>query len=394
MDCGDWGLLCVLISSLLQVVSESSPWDKLKVLAALGGVAFGFWKWWYAAERNMHKRLGEYLSKNNRRLLSAQDYILDALERPNLGGSATASLFAVPPLRRVLSRKGWETIGSNEPAEITVRKDLRQAVEKLDNQIQVSRGLVDNYRRQLSGAYVLQGAISSAIAREAWTLHARLQHEVEALTWFREALRIPGFANDIRIRRLEAHQLRKLGHANQALTAYDQIETLSVNLVDERDRDLLLADCQRWRAAIMQALRLYQFEQTGNGPQGTQTARNLMQQPANGNGAPGALDLRAQYSPFRAWDAVDQGDMHYLTAFLNFKLGNASLEQQQLDDAELQYQLALQSTHGLSRFASRKLWKLRQASKRGIQRVTQAKSRQWYDRTWLLPPPTPIDDAN
>lgn len=394
MECGDWGPACEIISWGFHEVAQSSNWDKLKVLAALGGLAFGIWRWWYAAERNRHTILKHYLDHEDARLASANAYVLDALERPKLkGGGAAEPLFAVAPLRKVLKQQYWHAIGSSDVVDKEVSRDLKKAIGQLDERIEVSLEVMDNLHQQLAGAHILQGAISSAIANETWVKKFRVQHDIEALESFRLALQVPGSANCLTARRLEAHQLRKLGHLTEALDAYARIEALAANLPNQRNRDLVIADARRWRAALEQSRRLNDSLQAGVGPQGIWNARYLMAQ-TDGGQPPGALDIRARYAPFNGWEAIDQGDMHYLTAFLNAKLGARVLARAQLDKAKGQYQTVLRSTRGFGRLASRKLWKLRQAAKLGKQRVENAGRYEQYDITWLLPPATPLDDQS
>ncbi len=391
MECGEWGLLCVLLGGVLELIAESSHWDALKAIGALGGLAFGIWRWWYAAERNMHKRLQEYLAKSDRRLANAQEYILEAVERPGLGGSAVSPVFAIAPLRRVLRSRRWQEIGSNGPIENDVRRNLNDAATELERRIAVSRNLVDNYRRQLASSHVIQGALSSAIATAAWAPKSRVQHDIDALNSFRAALQIPGYSDQLSTKRLEAHQLRRLGHAAEALVAYELIEQRANALADERERDLLIADCRRWRAAIIQSEKLHQFDNGQVASPRSFIARKLLKRADETVSPAGALDIRKDYLPFHGWDALDHGDMLYLTAFVDHKLEHGVLEASRLQEARLQYEHVLFTTRGLGRIANRKIWKLRTAAKRGCDRIKSAEKYGHYDLNWLLPPPTPVD---
>lgn len=393
MECGEWGLLCALLGGLLDFLAASSRWDAVKAIAALGGLAFGVWRWWYAAERNMHKRLQEYLAKSDRRLFDAQAYILDAIERPNLGGSARSPIFALAPLRRVLRVKRWQEIGSNRPLENEIRQNLNSAAVELERRIAVSRGLVDNYRRQLAGSHVIHGALSSAIANEAWAAQNRVQHDIHALNSFRSALQIPGYSDSLSVKRLEAHQLRRLGHLQEALLAYEAIEQSANSISDEKERDLVIADAKRWRAALIQSDSLHRYHLGVDNSPASVRAKRLLKRADNPAAAPGAVDIREAYLPFHEWDAIDHGDMLYLNAYVAHKLRFAVLAAQCLSDAKLQYEHVLLTTRGLGRIASRKLWKLRAAAKRGCERVRAAERHGRYDLNWLLPPPTPVDDS-
>lgn len=377
-------------------LSDFMPWlteklrNNIQGLAGLLGVSFGFYRWWRSNERNMHRNLRRYLERNDRRLDTAQNYILNALEKPDLGHNQTNSLFATPELRKVLARAQWEKIGANAKLEEQIASELNAAIATLENHISVAHKTLGSYRKQLAGAHLLRGAISSTIAAEAWTSKSRVRHDDDALQSFRNARQVPGFETSLISLQFEAHQLRKLGHIASASALYLEVERAASKIEDSKERAFAIANAKRWRAAIQQSQTLAAFRANNTGPQGSLVARQLMARTSK-NSAPGALDLRRPFGPFESWDAIDQGDFHYLTAYLNHKLGFTRLERRQLDRAELNYKLALRYCGSAGWLFSRRLWKLRSTARRGVERVALASKHCQYQEKWLVPPPYPID---
>lgn len=339
----------------------------------------------------MHRRVSEYIARQDQRLTNAQSYVLTALDRPGMSsGGATAPLFGSRDLRRVLTRNDWHVVGSNQPVEETARTDLRNASSELQKRIEFADKLLHSYRKQLASSHMLQGAIAAAIAREAWSPHRKHQFDAEALGHFQNAIQIPGFSSSVVGKQLAAHQLRKLGHAQSALLEYEAVERLAATIENVRERDLLIADCKRWRAAIIQAQTLHNFTQNGNGPQGASNALSLLRRPPAGDD-PGALNLLASYEPYRGWEAIDYSDTLYLAAYICHKRQFYALRDSYLEKSATGYKLVLRETSGLGKFASRRAWKLRAAAREGGKRVKLARESQSFNEKWLLPPAQPVE---
>jgi hypothetical protein len=101
---------------------------------------------------------------------------------------------------------------------------------------------------------------------------------------------------------------------------------------------------------------------------------------------PGALPLRAPHGkPFLDWDAIEQGDMLYLSAFIYKQLGFGKREQRQLQDAHTSYKAVLSQTPARRWFVGGTTRQLRSAAASGLCRVEEAQKNSTYDVAWLLP---------
>jgi hypothetical protein len=261
-------------------------------------------------------------------------------------------------------------------------------------------------RDQRASAYILKGAIASARAADARSEPLSAELDKTALDDFRLALQVPG-KHQVEAKEYEAHQLRKLGNQREAERAYTELEALANSMSDGQARDLVRARARRWLASIAQAQAWEEYKKGIKPRAASKHANRLMtgersaSSDADGNGRidpAAALPLRALYGrPFQNWDAIEQGEMHYLSAFIYHNLGWGRKERRQLDAAETSYQSILSQTPPSRWFAVGSTKRLRLAARAGLDRVNRAQSNSDYDRVWLLPrskdsqrPPSPI----
>jgi tetratricopeptide (TPR) repeat protein len=329
----------------------------------LAGFSFGVWRWWYYRERVLHKRLQEYLAEQDRRLEGARSYVLEAIFRPGPKRRFFADpLFVVAPLRSLLRRRGWDTLLGMGNAETVADRKLRYALGRIERRVEAGTAALAALRRQMAAAHVLKGAIACARAERSAVQRAELDDR--ALTEFRTAQQVIEHEHDLQAKEYEAHQLRKLGHLREALAAYEQLEEFALSIPDQRKRDLILAKSKRHRAEIVQAQAIDDCRRGLKSTRGSGVARDLVNQMGEG-----ALDLRAPHGPFHDWDGIEQGELHYLSAFVYHNLGANLQEPAQLARAETAYKTVLDRLPSSRVFGSSSVKRLRAAAQGGLERV-------------------------
>jgi hypothetical protein len=401
MNCGSGDFACWLLSLIAEHGGEAShalkwlPWmqdavrEHIQAIIGLAGLSFGIWKWWYFREQVLHKRLAEYLESEDHRLTQARHEVLEAINRPGPRRSFAEPLFAVKPLQKVLRKKNWDRVVGAPGIEIGAEKQLAAALKTLTRRLEVAREQLDQLHAQQATAYLMRGAIASARAGEALYNGSAVRLDRKALNEFRSLLQVPGHEDDIEAREYEAHQLRRLGLHQQALDAYQQVEEIAQTIdTDTKLRDLTVARSKRWRAALVQAKAWQDFEAGARQGAGSGTAYDLLK--ANEDSA---LKLRNRHGPFLAgWDAIEQGDLHYLTAFVAQNLSFSTAARVHLGLAETAYQSVITATHPLAPIFSRGARRLEATAQSAMKRIRRAQaSPDDYDRDWLLPSIRPLE---
>lgn len=403
MDCGVASdFLCRFSAGLLQPSIDMSQWfgalrdtwantselfwrivefllAHSEKIFGLAGFSFGVWRWWYTRERVLHKRLLEYLSEQDERLRDARSYVLDAIHRPGPKQQFADPLFAVRPLRRLLRQRRWDALFDFRRIEANAERNLDKALVEIEHRLAIAVGALTSLRAQMASAYLLKGAIASARASERRGTSERIDLDDKALIHFRTVLQVHDYERDVQAKEYEAHQLRKLGHWTEARIAYEQLEGLTAWIPDERTRDLILARGKRYCAQIAQAQTLWDHAKGLRETSISQVSHGLMMS------STGALAKRAPYSPFRAWEAIEQGECHYVGAFVCHHYRAVAQEPVQLSLAETTYKNVLNQTP-LRWFMSRGAKRLRVAATAGLERVQRAQIGADYDTAWLLPP--------
>jgi hypothetical protein len=348
-------------------------------LIALAGVAFGAWRWWRYREQILHKRLDEYLRESDGRLADGQAYVLEAIQRPGPGRPFKLPLFASLQLRSVLREHRWNTLAVAANVAGSADWQLRSAMDKIRDQLETMEQTASSLHRQLATAYILRGAIASSTPLRLWTDDA--SRNAFALTSFRAALQIPGHESDVVAKELEAHQLRKLGQWQAALIAYQEFEKFAATITDYRTQRLSVVRAKRYQAEILQAQTCTKLPDGTYEFAGTLGAYNLLASPNQ----PSALNMRSPLGPFQGWDALEQGDIHYLTAFVSRNLGFPLVIRTQLDDAETAYERVLDELPKRRWFLSGGKRRLRTKAIGGLARLKEARKRDQYDAGWLMP---------
>lgn len=330
-------------------------------IIGLFGAAFGAWKWWLYHDRVLHKRLEEYIGARDARLRDVRDKALGAIQRPAPGQALVAPSFVNSDLKAVLRESRWDNSAVAPTVLMSADWQLGKAITSIADKLKIAEREAESLRQELCTAYSLRGAVASA--RPGGEAH------LDALTHFRNALSLPGHANDIQIKELEAHQLRKLGHFEAAEEAYELVIELARNLPSERDRDIVVARAKRYLAEI-EARPFNAFLRMRAGLEGSQHA-------------PGPIVLLDRCQPLSSWEWVEKGDMHYFTALLARELSFNVVESQNLNDADLAYEAALRAIRKKRWEIGKSTSRLRKRIRDGRQRVVEARTHKRYDRAWL-----------
>jgi hypothetical protein len=356
-----WSGLSALFWRLLELTGAHA-----EKLFGLAGFSFGVWRWWYTRERILHKRLQEYLSEQDARLNQARSYVLDALYRPGPKRQFAEPLFAVKPLRRLLRRRRWDSFFDLRRIESSAEHSLDRALGDIQRRYEVAISALTSLRAQMASAYMLQGAIASARAAQRRDPIQRIEWDDRALTHFRTVMQVHDYDRDVQAKEYEAHQLRKLGHLEEADAAYKELEAVAAWVSDDKRRNLITARAQRYRAQIAQAMA----------PGGSDSARGLIVE---------ARRLRSLSGPYSDWEGIEQGDMHYVEAYIRSRLGHGQIEEWQLSQAATAYNGVVSRTPISRWFVRSAAKRLRAAAQAGLGRVSKARDGN-YDTAWLLPP--------
>ena len=418
MDCGTSDFACRALVWLREFEIDLTQWDALlrqvwpsasdalrriveflvansEKIFGVAGFSFGVWRWWYYRESVLHKRLQEYLAEQEKRLHQARSYVLEAILRPGPTRRFAEPLFAVKPLRTLLRRRGWRLFFGIRSIEFGADRLLRKALRKIKSQLATAQSTMTSLHDQNASAHILRGAIASARAGDATSEQRSATLDKKALDDFRFALQVPG-KHLIETKEYEAHQLRRLGHLREAEEAYRDLDALVRRMMPAGEaRDLIRARARRWLASIAQAHACDDLRRGLKSTAGSTYAYRLMTGQRNASDdtddagridATGALPLRAPHGrPFQNWDAIEQGDMLYLSAFICCNLGFARRERKLLQAAETSYSGVLNQTPSSRWFVGGSTKRLRAAAQAGLARVSEAQRDSKYDAAWLLP---------
>jgi len=335
--------------------------DYGQAIIGLLGFSFGVWRWWLYHERVLHKRLDSYIKARDSRLKDVREKALGALQRPAPGQALIAPSFVDRDLKAVLRESRWDNSAVAPSVLSSAEWQLAKAVTSISNKLQIAEREAVSLRQELCTAYSLRGAVASA--------RSGAEAHLDALSHFRTALSLPGHANDIQIKELEAHQLRKLGHYDAAQDAYEMVIGLARNLPSERDRDIVTARAKRYLAELEES---------------PWTAYVKMSADLEGRQhAPGPIALLDRWQPLSSWELIEKGDMHFLTAYLASLYRWPNPEREHLQQAEAAYEAALLNVRNKRWEIGKSTSRLRKRIRDGRQRVAEARTEKRYDRAWL-----------
>ena len=362
--------IAVVIFALLKEHGEK--------LIALAGFVFGVWRWWKYREHILHKRLEEYLKESDKRLRNGQDDVLAALYRPGPSRAFLDPLFIPSELRSVLRERDWDKRSIAATVERSADIQLSKAVKKIERRLVTARENMQSLHQQLATAHVLKGAIASASASRV--LSDSMQSNASALTSFKTALQVPEQERNIAAKEYESHQLRKLGHFNEALDAYEDMAEFAESIDDQRKKALTIARAKRYRAEIFQA-QASEIQQDGSRLFfETTLAYNLLSYTIGDS----ALKIRHRFAPFQDWDLIEQADIHYVTAFVSKNLDRTKIASENLDQSGTCYESVITGLPRNRLWTPRRVRRLRAAAAAGKKRVNDAQQGT-YDVKWLFP---------
>ena len=321
--------------------------SQLKELIAIFSFAFAIWRWWRYRESVLHRRLAEYLAEQDRRLSFARDDMLQAIFRPGRRRTFNEPLFAAKSLRNVLRQRRWDALFDFRSIDKSAEHNLDRALGEIDRRLGLAVAALTSLRSQMASAHMLKGAIAAARASAVRDGPQQVDLDNRALIEFRTVLQVHDYERDAQAKEFEAHQLRKLGHLAEADAAYEQLEALTAWISDDRARNLTLARAKRQRAQIAQA-------QTAGG---SDDAKTLIVE---------GIGLRGQYGPYRDWEGIEQGDTHYVEAYIRRRLGHARIEREQLGLAASAYSHILSQTPRSRWFKVSRTERLRAAAQAGL----------------------------
>jgi hypothetical protein len=193
-------------------------------------------------------------------------------------------------------------------------------------------------------------------------------------------LQIPGHHSDLTAKELEAHQLRKLGHLDDALEAYQVLEETASTIEDQRAQTIIIARAKRYQAEIIQGRSAALNEDGTQRLRRCDTAFNLVSS-SIGNSA---LDIRRRFAPYQGWDLLEEGDINYLVALISNVADFRNREADHLRNARTAYQrIIAESPRRRGAWRPDKTLRLRKAAEEGLARVLRAENKE-YDSAWLI----------
>lgn len=89
------------------------------------------------------------------------------------------------------------------------------------------------------------------------------------------------------------------------------------------------------------------------------------------------------YAPYQWWDAIEQAEIHYVAAYIGWRLNKKLIEAGQLSSAEYLYRDVLSKLPKRLIFVRAASRALRAEAQAGLDRVTLARTGK-YDSNWLM----------
>lgn len=340
-------------------------------LIALLSFSFGVWRWWRYRERILHKRLEEYIEESDARLAPASARAMEAILRPGRTAALPQPAFAIE-LGDILEANGWRSFWRLGTVERQAERQLGRAVRGIRNRQRLARKAAQSLLAQQACAHLLAGAVAASRARRTEDPSRAAVYDHAALREFQKVLQFAGYHRDVVAKECEAFQLLRLRKRAEAARAYLELEEFARDLPDQRERDLIVARAKRFRAQIRQAKRPNE---------GSGRAWTLI---ASRRNPECSINLRARYGAFTTWEAIEQAEIHFVSAYIAHCLGFVHEEAHHMSAAKASYedvQAALPRHYfGTMPRADRRL---RDEARAGLARVERAKAGD-YDKDWLM----------
>jgi hypothetical protein len=274
-------------------------------------------------------------------------------------------------LHDILARAGWLSLVRLSSIEWHAERKLASVLRGIRRRQQIARAAEQSLLEQQAQVHLLAGAIAASRARRKTDRAQASRDDHTALREFRKVLQSTTHDRDAVAKECEAFQLLRLGKRTEAKQAYEDLEGIAAHLPDARGRDLTMARAKRFHAQILQIEA---------GDSGSLNAWALI---ANNNNLHCAVRLRGRYGDFVEWEAVEQAEIHFVTAWVAHMLGYVQEEPAHLSRAETWY-------GGIQAHLPKRAWlgpvakkALREEAREGLRRVERARAGD-YDKQWLL----------
>jgi len=276
-------------------------------------------------------------------------------------------------LNRILDVASWRSFFGFMSIESQAARQLHQVLIGIRKREQTMQSAAQSLQKQRAEAHIIKGAVAAARARRNPDRKAASDDDHEALHEFQHALSCPTHRRDPFAKECVAFQFLRLGERGMATAAYEELEEFANDVADARTRDLFLARAQRYRAQILQA----------NAAGGALGALGLIAGKVGADNSNTALGLRQTYSPYKGWEAIEQAEFHYVTAYIAFRLNAVAIRQRQLSDCEAVYKSVLATLPKRQIFVRKAARRLRAEAKAGVDRAALAKVDR-FNENWLM----------
>ena len=394
MVCGADSIFCVIIKWLFEhefiakeVVERLHPYltdahpfvfwlyEKLRenfsTLVALASFSFGAWKWWTYREAILYKRLEQYINESDLRLPPSYQEVVRIIARPDRRTNLRQPAFAIE-LHGVLERNNWPLASIFGRQASAINPELQKIKNGIDKRITTAETALSSLRQQRAAADTISGAIAAACAAKARDPKTARYYDDEALLRYQSALAMPGHHRDVIAAEGKAFHLLRTGQLDYGLVAFQDLERFATDIIDDQQKAITISRSKRYQAIILQA----------QAPGGAQRAFGLLNPTIDGT----ALKLREPFVPLlRDWDLIEQGDLHYVTAYVAKRLNFPVVEPAQIELSIANYQRVLDSLPKRPLLISSKR-RLQTAARAGLERVENVSRRANYDLKWLFQP--------
>lgn len=344
-------------------------------LTAMAGFGFATYKWWVYRERILYRRLEEYIRESDKRLGPTTTQMMDAFLRPGRAVAAQQPAFALE-LADILEKNSWRSFLGLAPITHQAERQFGKALVGIRKREETVLNAAHSLQRQKAEIHKLRGALAIASARQSTSKARASELDQQALNEFRNALLCSTHRRDVKAKECEALQHLRLGEYDLALDAYLMLERFADDLDDPKERALVRARAKRFQAQTTQALAE---------PAGSLNAWITLAVDSNENdgSSQSALELRRIQGPYAGWDALEQGEFHYLAAYIANRLAFTQREPFHLGLADSIYRGLLDKLPKRLVFLGKETRCLRAEAQAGLDRVILAKVGR-YDREWLM----------
>ncbi|MFA5950538.1 MAG: hypothetical protein WC807_09675 [Hyphomicrobium sp.] len=305
----------------------------LQNLIAAGSFVFALVRWWKYREKVLFRRLEEMLKREKARLGQTRADLFSNVLRPSVGTTTEAPTMSNGALGQTLVGRGLIPFALPVFQNWAGGRALQKSIIQLQSQRQVHRGVQSQVERELANAFLLRGAIETSRADISSDEGARRKFAQRALHHYDMAIRLAGDEGDLDALELKAYQLLKIGEVDKADVIFESILAATERSGQSKQRDLRRARAWKCQAVII----------GGNGNR----VLELLSSAVNAFGA---------HVPHAAQDLLDQAQINEFSATVRFSRGHTEIAAQNLNDAEVSYELLKKSVAPMFPFGRAIQW--------------------------------------